>query len=245
MNNPFLFKASVITALLFILNSAHSASAPSVETKLGDPAAGEAQAAVCAGCHGADGNSPAPSFPKLAGLGEKYLTKQLKDIQAGNLQMAALQSGEIDEKDLKSGTRPVAQMIGMLDGKSEQDLKDLAAFYNSKPMQLTGSKPLEVRVNAGIKVDGLVLGERVFRAGNLETGVPACTGCHSPRGLGNEPAGYPRLSGQYADYIAKQLREFRGGIRVNDGDSNTMRQVAELMSDAEIDAVANYISGLN
>lgn len=192
----------------------------------GDPAAGEAQAAVCSGCHGADGNSPTAAFPKIAGLGEKYLTKQLLDIQ--------------------TGARVIPEMAGLLDGKTEQDLKDLAAFFNSKTTQLSGAKPQEVRVNAGIKVNGLALGERVYRAGNLATGVPACSGCHSPRGLGNEPAGYPRLSGQYSEYIAKQLRAFRAGERTNDGgDAKIMRQVAQHMSDAEIDAVANFISGLN
>ncbi|MBX2810134.1 MAG: cytochrome c4 [Cellvibrionaceae bacterium] len=193
-------------------------------TAVGDASAGEAQAAVCAGCHGADGNSPAPSFPKIANLGEKYLFKQLQDIQ--------------------SNARPVVEMTGLLDGKSEQDLRDLAAYYDGQVLQLSGASPQEVRVNAGIKVDGLVLGERIFRAGNLQTAVPACSGCHSPRGLGNGPAAYPRLGGQYADYIAKQLRAFRSGERTNDGDAQIMRQVAAQMSDAEIDAVANYISGL-
>ncbi|MGH1441625.1 MAG: c-type cytochrome [Cellvibrionaceae bacterium] len=203
---------------------AASAAAP-VAVKKGDVAAGEAQAVSCAACHGADGNSPAPSFPKIAGLGEKYLTEQLKLIQ--------------------SKERDIVEMTGLLDGKSEQDLKDLAAYFNSKTMQLSGAKPLEVRVNAGIKVDGLKLGARVFRAGNLQTGVPSCTGCHSPKGLGNDPAGYPRLSGQYSEYIAKQLRAYRAGERTAGANSQIMRQVAEQMSDAEIDAVANYISGLN
>jgi cytochrome c553 len=223
MSNQFLLKVIFSLSLIFTLSNVSASSAPA-EVTAGDPAAGEATSAGCSGCHGADGNSPAASFPKLAGLGEKYLTKQLVDIQ--------------------SGARPIVEMTGQLDGKSEQDLKDLAAYFNSKTMQLSGAKPLEVRVNAGIKVDGLVLGERIFRAGNLETKVPACTGCHSPRGLGNEPGGYPRLSGQYAEYIAKQLRAFRGGERTNDGDSQIMRDVANHMSDAEIDAVANYISGL-
>lgn len=191
----------------------------------GDAASGEGKVAVCAACHGADGNSPAPNFPKLAGLGEKYLTKQLQDIKAGK--------------------RAVVEMTGLLNALSDQDLADIAAFYNSKPLQLSGAKPLTVKVNAGIDVDGLELGEKVYRAGNAVVGTPACTGCHSPRGLGNDPAGYPRLSGQHADYIEKQLRAFRAGERTNDGDLQTMRQVAEHMSDAQIKAVANYISGLN
>ncbi len=226
-NNKIL--VSITVMLLVVLSmatkvSAATATAP-VEIPKGDPAAGESQSAVCAGCHGSDGNSPAPNFPKIAGLGEKYLTGQLKLIQ--------------------SGERVIAEMTGILDGKTEQDLKDLAAYFNSKTMQLSGAKEMEVKVNAGIKVNALELGARVFRSGNLETGVPACTGCHSPRAMGNAPAGYPRLSGQYSEYLVKQLRAYRGGERIAGGNSNIMREVAEHMSDAEIDAVANYISGLN
>ncbi len=208
----------------FVFALAFSAVAPQVFAA-GDAAKGEAQVAVCAGCHGSDGNSPAANFPKLAGLGEKYLLKQLQDIQRG--------------------TRKVVEMTGLLNGKSEQDLADMAAFFNSKGLQLAGATAAEVQLNSGAKVDALSLGEKVYRAGNLETSVPACTGCHSPRGLGNAPAGYPRIGGQHAQYLAKQLHDFRAGNRTNDGDAQIMRKVAEHMSDAEISALANYISGLN
>ncbi|GAB3111085.1 cytochrome c4 [Aestuariicella hydrocarbonica] len=191
----------------------------------GDATAGESKVAVCAACHGADGNSPAPNFPKLAGLGEKYLLKQLKDIKAGN--------------------RTVTEMVGLLDAMSDQDLADMAAFFDSKPLQLAGAQPLTVKVNSGIEVDGLELAEKIFRAGKADVGTPACTGCHSPRAQGNAPAGYPRLSGQHAQYLETQLRNFRAGERTNDGDQSTMRQVAQHLSDAEIKALANYISGLN
>lgn len=191
----------------------------------GDPAKGETLAVTCAACHGDDGNSPAPNFPKLAGLGEKYLHKQLVDI--------------------KTGIRPVLEMTGLLDNLSDQDLADLSAFYASKPTQLSGATAIKVKVNSGIEVDGLELGEKIYRAGNLSTNTPACSGCHSPRGLGNNPAGYPRLSGQHAQYIEKQLRDFRAGNRVNDGEAQTMRKVAQHLSDAEIIALANYIAGLN
>jgi cytochrome c553 len=191
----------------------------------GDAAKGEKLAATCAACHGADGNSPAPSFPKIAGLGEKYITKQLVDI--------------------KTKVRVVPEMTGLLDNSSEQDLADMAAFFAGKPLQLAGAKKLEVQMNSGGKIDALVLGERLYRAGNIATKTPACTGCHSPKGLGNEPAAFPRLSGQYAQYIEKQLRDFRGGNRVNDGEAQVMRKVAENLSDSEITALANYIAGLN
>lgn len=196
---------------------------------------GEAIAkAECTACHGADGNSAAPMFPKIAGLGERYLLKQLRDIKNAT-----------DSGDAKKSKRAVPEMVGLLDDKSEQELQDLAAYYAAQPMQLTGAKELKVQVNSGAQVDALKLGARVYRAGNLETGVPACTGCHSPRGLGNAPAGYPRLSGQFAEYVEKQLRDFRAGNRTNDGDSMVMREAAQHMSDAEIKAVANFIAGLN
>lgn len=218
-------KSTLLSIAAIVLSVSGSAIASGDGHAAGNAEAGKALAASCAGCHGSDGNSPAPSFPKIAGLGEKYLYKQLRDVQ--------------------SGARVIVAMTGQLDGKSDQDLKDLAAYFDSQTMQLSGAKEMKVKVNSGLEVDALKLGEQIYRAGNAEVGTPSCMGCHSPRGLGNAPAGYPRLSGQYAEYIALQLRNFRAGERTNDGDSKIMRGVAEHMSDAEIDAVANYISGLN
>jgi len=203
----------------------------------GDAAAGADKVAVCAACHGADGNSPAPNFPKIAGLGERYLFKQLRDIQAWDQ--------ETDAAKKAQAGRAVPEMTGMLSGLSDQDLQDIAAFFAAQNIQLSGAKEINVQTNSGMEVDGLELGERIYRSGNLANGVPACTGCHTPDGLGNPPAGYPRLSGQYAQYIEKQLLDFRGGRRINDGEQMTMRMVADKMSDAEIKAVANYIAGLH
>lgn len=195
----------------------------------GDAAAGEAKVAVCGACHGTDGNSLAPNFPKLAGQGEKYILKQLKDIKAGR----------------EAGGRTIPEMTGILTAYTDQDLADIAAYYGAKQMQLSGAKKIQVQVNQGIPVDGLALGEEIYRAGNPATAVPACSGCHSPTGQGNAPAGYPRLSGQHTAYIEKQLRDFRAGNRINDGDQMTMRAVARNLTDAEITALSNYISGLN
>lgn len=188
----------------------------------GDAAAGKDQAAACAACHGPQGASPAPNFPNLAGLGEKYLLKQLRDIQ--------------------SGQRVVVEMTGQLDGKSAADLADIAAYYAGQPRSWAGARK---------DAKSLALGEKIYRAGNLETGVAACTGCHSPVGNGNAPAGYPALGGQHAAYIAKQLHAFRDGAhdptwdgaRAND-ENAVMRGVAAQLNDQEIDALANYISGL-
>ena len=192
----------------------------------GDAAAGSGLTAACAACHGADGNSMAPTFPKLAGQGEKYLLKQLEDIQKG----------------AAKGGRDVPEMTGQLTSLSQTDLENIAAYYASKDMGLAGSKDDK---------ELLELGAKIYRAGIKEVGVPACIGCHSPTGAGNAPAGFPKLGGQHADYIAKQLRDFRAGAeytdkgRHNDGDTRIMRSGVARISDKEIDAVANYIAGLH
>lgn len=183
-----------------------------VAAAAGDPAAGQAKSAVCAGCHGADGNSAVPTFPKLAGLGERYLTKQIKDI--------------------KAGTRPVVEMTGLTDNLSDQDIADIAAYF-SKQVATTGSSDPAL----------VELGTQLFKAGNAAKGIPACTGCHGPSGLGVAEAGFPRLAGQHADYIVKQLAGFRAGDRKND-DNAMMRGVAANLSDAEVKALASYINGL-
>jgi cytochrome c553 len=180
----------------------------------GNPAAGQEKSAICAGCHGADGNSTVPNFPKLAGQSERYTIKQLQDI--------------------KTGVRIVPEMTGMLDNLNDQDFADLAAFY--KTQQHT--------VSAAV-AENLELGEQLYRAGNLAKGISSCAGCHSPSGQGNSPAGFPALGGQHAAYLVIQLKKFRANERVNDGDTRIMRDIAMKLSDDEIAAVSNYISGLH
>ena len=180
--------------------------------------AGEAQTAACAACHGADGNSAVPTFPKLAGQGSKYLYKQLVDI--------------------RDGARQVPTMAGQLDGKSNQDLADIAVFFAGQS-----------RTGGQTDPELLALGEAVYRGGIPERKVAACTACHSPTGAGNAPAGFPALAGQHAEYIAAQLVAYRKGYedetgRINDGDTRIMRITAFGLSDKEIEAVASYASGL-
>ena len=189
----------------------------------GDAAAGEGKVAVCSACHGADGNSLAPNFPKLAGQGERYLLKQLKDIKAGN---AAPTDPAVGRK--------VAEMTGMLDGLSDQDLADIAAYFASKKMSVGTADPALVDA-----------GKALFNGGKLDQGMPACTGCHSPSGSGNDLAGFPALGGQHATYVAKQLTDFREGDRVNDGDTMIMRSIAAKLSNKDIQAVSSYIQGLH
>ena len=181
----------------------------------GDPQAGEANAAVCAGCHGAGGAKPiAGNYPKLSGLGEKYLYRQLVAVNEGE--------------------RVIASMTGILDNRSDQELQDLAAYFDSQKMPIGQADP-----------DLVDAGEALYRGGNMASGVPACAGCHSPNGKGNGPAGYPRLSGQNADYVAKQLKAYRDGERNTGQNAAIMMDVAAKLTDQEIEAVSSDVSGLN
>ena len=216
---------------------AQGASASNSAKVAGDAKAGQTKAAVCGACHGVDGNSAVPNFPKLAGQGERYLIKQLHDIKAWDT--------ETDAAKKASAGRAVLEMTGILAGWSDQDIADVSAYFAGQNMQLSGAKKMEVQVNSGLKVDAMELGSKTYRNGNSANGVPACAACHAPDGKGNAAAGFPRLSGQHPDYIEKQLTNFRAGNRVNDGDTSPMRTIADKLSDAEIKAVANFIAGLN
>ncbi len=124
-------------------------------------------------------------------------------------------------------------MVGFSTALSDQDMADLAAFYASQKAT-PGSTPAAF----------VVLGEKIYRGGNRATGVPACSACHSPRGEGNIPAGFPSLSGQHSDYIIEQLKAFRSGTRTNDV-NGIMRDISKRMTDEEIKAVSHYVSGLH
>ncbi|MGK9066938.1 c-type cytochrome [Stutzerimonas chloritidismutans] len=189
----------------------------------GDAEAGKEKVAVCGACHGADGNSAAPNFPKLAGQGQSYLFKQLQDIKAGSSPTAEPGVG-----------RKVLEMTGILDPYSDQDLQDIAAYFASQKMTVGMADPALV-----------AQGEKLFRGGKVEEGMPACTGCHSPNGAGIELAKFPHLGGQHAAYTAKQLTDFREGNRTNDGDAAIMRTVASKLTNKDIEALASYIQGLH
>jgi len=136
--------------------------------------------------------------------------------------------------DIKTGERPVVLMSGQLDNMSDQDMADIAAYFSSQS------------IKQGMAKQNLVaLGEEIYRAGIKRKGIAACTACHAPTGSGNDAAGFPALSGQWPEYLTAQLKAFRVGDRHNDGDSRMMRDTALDLSDAEIDAVSSYISGLH
>lgn len=184
----------------------------------GDVAAGEAQALVCAACHGQDGATAIdPTYPNLAGQNETYLFNQLRMIQ--------------------SGERQVLLMAGQLIGKTEQDLRNLAAYYASLPGKLSEAEGDD---------ESIALAERIYRGGILAKGVAACSACHAPDGGGNGPAGFPALGGQPKAYTVAQLTAYREGERKSDESvGGMMRGVAGGLTDKEIAALADYLQGLH
>jgi len=208
--NAFKMKR-VFTSILVATSLVSSLSA--MADSIGDAEAGKAKSAICAGCHGMDGNSVMPNFPKLAGQGTKYLIKQMQDI--------------------KSGARNVVEMTGLLAASSDQDIKDLAAYYQSQKVTIGQAKKELVEQ-----------GEALYRVGNPANNVAACSACHGPAGLGVELANFPALGGQQADYVAAQLKKFRSGERTNDGETRIMRSISARLTDKEIESVSSYISGL-
>ena len=200
-------KASQLGVIVLALSGLISFAATAADAE-----AGKAKAAVCAGCHGVDGNSSNPLWPSLAGQHASYVYKQLVDF--------------------KEGRRVNAQMTGMVAPLSDEDMKDLAAFYESQP-----AKPV------AFDADLIARGQDIYRGGITDAGIAACGGCHSPSAAGNGPAGWPALKSQHPEYIVAQLQAFKSGLRANDN-GRMMRSLVSRMSEAEMQAVAAYIAGI-
>jgi cytochrome c553 len=174
-------KCMALTALVVFGAAAGQAQAA------GSATAGKAKSAVCAACHGVDGNSAAPNFPKLAGLSADYTAKQLADF--------------------KSGVRKDPTMAGMVAALTKKDMEDLGAYYASQkrnPGVASADK------------DTLERAKLLYRGGSPRMRIPACMGCHGPAGDGIPPR-FPAVSGQHAAYSQKQLLDFKSGARTNDG----------------------------
>jgi cytochrome c553 len=136
-------------------------------------------------------------------------------------------------KHFKSGERQNAIMAGQVANLSDQDMQDLAAYFSTLTMEVGAANE-----------DLADKGEHIYRGGIPAKGVPACSGCHGPAGYGNGPAAYPRISGQKAVYIAKQLKAYRSGERAGYAKAKIMQGVAHSLSDDEIQALSSYVSGL-
>ena len=200
-----------ILALLLAMAVMPTQAAEAQAAAKPDPAKGQAiSTQVCGACHTADGSRGVPANPIIAGQHPEYLVKQLTEFKAGKRE------------------NPI--MKGFASTLSEDDMRNVAAFYAG------------VQAKAGFakSKDMVKLGEKIYRGGIAERGIAACAGCHSPNGAGI-PAQYPRIGSQHADYTEAQLVAFRSGARANNAQMST---IAAKMSDREIKAVSDYIAGL-
>lgn len=211
VNCRLLAAAAFLAALPLMVSAQDKTAAIRPDLKRGQ----EIASTICAACHGADGNSTIAANPKLSGQDTAYLLKQLNDYA---------------KPASDKGARVNGVMTGILGGISVTDRLHVAAYYAGQP-----HKPGTARSR-----DTLDLGQRIYRAGIPERGVPSCSGCHSPNGAGI-PAQYPRLSGQHSEYTEAQLKAFHEGSRRN---SVEMAQIASRLTAAEMRAVADYAAGL-
>ena len=169
----------------------------------------------CAACHGNNGISVNPVWPKLAGQNPKYLASQLYEFRKG-----------------AEGNRNNAVMYGIAVTLSDSDIEDLSAYYAS------------LKSNVGLTQDKyLELGRDMYRGGNMDIKIQACISCHGPNGQGNYAAAIPMLSGQHSQYTYQQLKNFQSSMRSNDY-NKMMRNIVHRMTDEEMKAVASYIEGL-
>lgn len=200
-----------LIALIFAAALAPALAAEANAPAKPDLTKGQATATqVCAACHAADGNRGSPAYPILQGQHPEYLAKQLHEF--------------------KEGKRKNPIMQGFAAQLSDEDMRNVAAFYASK----------QAKPGFATNKETVQLGESIYRGGILAKGVPACASCHSPTGSGI-PAQYPRIGGQHGTYTESQLVAFRSGAR---GNNPQMMAIAAKMSDAEIKAVSDYIAGL-
>ena len=119
-------------------------------------------------------------------------------------------------KLIKKGERAILEMNGLLDGFSDADLEDISAYYAGNATKVGQAS-----------ADMVDKGFKLYYAGSLTKGIPACTACHSPRGLGNDPAAYPLLSGQQPAYIIKTLKEQNIGVLITDHNVHETLQITD------------------
>jgi cytochrome c553 len=209
------------TLALAAMLCAWPAAAVLAQQTAAQPDAAKAQTTasqVCAACHGVDGNSPTPVNPSLAAMPAEYISTQLAHF--------------------RSGLRVNPIMQGMAAPLTPEDMRALGAYFSrQKPKGLAAKDAALVQA-----------GQKLYRGGDSAAGVPACSACHAPDGSGI-PKNYPRLAGQHADYTYAQLKAFKAGERGNDPDGKDvngriMAAIASRLSDAQMKAAAEYVSGL-
>lgn len=207
-------KLAILCGLVFFASSAAWAQD-------GDATRGQEISQTCAACHGPDGNSPSGEFPSIAGQHEKYIAKQLRDYQLGN------------ETNGEQG-RYNMLMADQVRGLSEQDIYDLAAYFSSQEHNILGTDLSE---------EELVAAQRLFLGGDESRNITGCAACHGPAGNGMNLAAFPMIGGQHVQYTQQQLEQFRDEARINDP-NGMMRDIASQLTDADIELLSRYLSGL-
>lgn len=202
----------ILFTLLLGLGVLNTASA--IEGNADD---GKNKSAMCAACHGVDGNGAVPIYPKLAGQSAAYIAKQLADFKLG--MTSGGKQGRAD---------PV--MGGMTMALSEQDMADLGAYFASQELSAGSNTSNDT-------------GKKLYLGGDSSRGITACVACHGVNGKGMEQAVFPAIGQQNAAYIKSQLEKFRSGARTNDK-ASMMRKIAMKLEDADIEALTEYVASL-
>ena len=212
-------KVLLAISLVFIGVNSYAAelNIPNV-LKTGDASNGSSLVATCAACHGNDGNSVNTDWPSLAGQNQKYLYDQLVYFVNGDRENVLMTA-----------------VIPYLKSLSSDELLDIAAFYAESSASVG---------QADSDLDLLALGESLYRAGDLNRGIPACTACHSLYGEGNIQAGFPKISGQQKGYLISTLKEYRSQSRNAGNYALVMQAASANLKDDDIEALANYMHGL-
>jgi cytochrome c553 len=202
-----------------------------IEPIHGDAQAGAQKATVCLSCHGADGVSVAPTFPRLAGQREDYLYHRLYSFRHAN------------PKDPYYSVSPMTAMAATL---SDTDMRDLAAYFASR----TPRVPDVPGESAGPGAAGApAIGERLFLKGDPAHGVPPCQGCHGADANGpdstlDQYAAYPSLRGQYAPYVVARLTHYHEGQPSDTSNTFIMKGVAQSLDDESMQAIAGWLNSL-
>ena len=183
----------------------------------GDPVAGKDKSQLCQGCHGEKGMTAETMIPNLAGQYGKYISKELRNFQ--------------------SGVRTHQIMNAMAATISDDDLADIAAYFSSQP-KMAGD-------NSGETSSKAAVGKKLFNNGDMSRMVIACTNCHGVGGKGRAPniSMFPVIGGQQVGYLRGQLINWRAGARTN-SPNGIMNRIAQKLTDAEVDSLAEYISSL-
>lgn len=229
MGRAALTAAIVIACVTPAVSSAQEAAAPATASAPADSplpfakgksADGATKAAVCSSCHGPNGNSVNPDWPRLAGQSAIYIAQQLRLF--------------------RSGVRANPVMMPMASALSDQDIADIAVYY-------------EAQTPLGLEADPSYwqAGEALYLRGDRAHDVPGCVACHGPVGRGNLAAGYPALRAQQSAYVLKQLNDYASGARYTGKNpaqaapsAVMMFTIAKRLSPEQMRDVASYVQGM-